>query len=173
MSDCYVGEIRMWGGTFAPMDWAFCDGSALPISQYDTLFTLIGTTYGGDGQQTFNLPDLRGRLPLHMGQGPGLSGRVIGENFGSEAVTLDSMNIPAHTHLISAGGDATTAAPGGSYLGNSIGFSLYSAANPDSVMSAAAVGMSAGTAAQPHSNVMPALCVNFIIALTGNFPSRN
>lgn len=85
MSDCFVGEIRMFGGTFAPMDWAFCDGSTMPISQYDVLYSLIGTTYGGDGVTNFKLPDLRGRIPVHMGQGPGLTNRAIGTSFGTEA----------------------------------------------------------------------------------------
>ncbi|HBA72762.1 MAG: hypothetical protein A2X82_17185 [Geobacteraceae bacterium GWC2_55_20] len=173
MSDCYTGEIRMFGGTFAPMDWAFCDGSVLEINQYSALFALIGTTYGGDGTTTFKLPDLRGRLPLHMGQGAGLSNRPLATAIGTETETLDPTNIPAHNHLISTGGDGTTAAPNGNYPGNSVGFSFYSNATPDSVMNASTVGMSSSTAAQPHSNVMPALCVNFIIALSGYFPTRD
>lgn len=172
MSECFAGEIRMFGGTFAPMDWAFCDGSTLQISQYDVLYSLIGTTYGGDGVTNFKLPDLRGRLPIHMGQGPDLTSRVLGESFGTETVSLDSTNIPAHTHLINAGGDGTTAAPAGSYPGNSVGFSLYSAANAESLMNPAAVGMSAVTPVQSHANVMPCQCVNFIIALNGIYPQR-
>lgn len=170
MSECFIGEIRMFGGNFAPMDWAFCDGSTLPISQYDALYSLIGTTYGGDGVTNFNLPDLRGRIPVHMGQGPTLTNRPIGSSFGEEAVTLNETQIPAHTHMINAGGDATTAAPAGAYPGNA-NFALYSAATPDSTMNPAAVGP-VGTA-QPHSNVMPSLCINYIIALSGYFPTRD
>lgn len=172
MSEGFIGEIRMFGGTYAPMDWAFCDGSTLQISQYDALYSLIGTTYGGDGTTNFKLPDLRGRLPIHMGQGPDLTSRVLGQSFGTETVTLDSTNISAHNHQISVGAPATTAAPAGNYLGNSVGLSLYSAANADSLMNPAAVGMSAGSPAQPHANVMPCQCVNFIIALYGIFPQR-
>lgn len=172
MSECYVGEIRMFGGTFAPMDWAFCDGSTLPINQYDVLYSVIGTMYGGDGVTNFKLPDLRGRIPVHMGQGPGLTNRQIGTSFGTENETLQVAQIPSHTHVISAGGPGTTVAPGGNYPGNSIGFSLYSAAAPDSLMNPASVGSSPPTPAQPHSNVMPAQCVNFIIATNGYFPQR-
>lgn len=162
----------MFGGNYAPMDWALCDGSSLPISVYDVLFSLIGTTYGGDGVQNFNLPDLRGRVPIHMGQGPGLSSRLLGDAPGTEQETLQTSHIPAHTHVISAGGDGTTAAPGGNYPGNSAGFNLYSAASPDSVMNQAAVGPSGTSSAQPHSNLMPTQCVNFIIALNGYYPQR-
>lgn len=172
MSECFTGEIRMFGGTFAPMDWAFCDGSTLQISQYDVLYSLIGTTYGGDGTTNFKLPDLRGRLPIHMGQGPDLTSRVLGQSFGTETVTLDSTNIPSHNHLINAGAPATTAAPSGNYLGDSVGLSLYSAATADSLMNPVAVGMSAGSPALPHANVMPCQCVNFIIALNGIYPQR-
>lgn len=172
MSDCFIGEIRMFGGNFAPMDWALCDGSTLSINDYSALYALIGTTYGGDGSTNFKLPDLRGRVPLHRGQGTGLTPRTIENSFGAETVTLDTTQIPSHSHVISAGGDATTAAPAGKYPGNSAGFGLYSAAAPDSTMNQAAVGPSATTTAQPHSNLMPTLCVNFIIALNGEFPQR-
>lgn len=172
MSDCFIGEIRMFGGTFAPMDWAFCDGSTLPINQYDLLFSVIGATYGGDGTTNFKLPDLRGRIPVHMGQGPGLTLRNIGNSFGTETETLLTAHIPSHTHAISAGGSGTTVAPAGNYPGNSINFSLYSAAAPDSLMNPSSVGSSPSTPAQPHANVMPALCVNFIIATNGYLPTR-
>jgi len=173
MSDQFVGEIRMFGGTFAPMDWAFCDGSTLRISDYDVLFSVIGTTYGGDGITTFKLPDMRGRVPLHKGQGAGLTSRSIGSTFGNETVTLDATQIPAHNHLISVGGNATTAAPAGSYLGNSVGFSLYSSAASDSTMNASVTSTYPNGVVQPHSNLMPALCINYIIALTGIFPTQN
>lgn len=172
MSDAFVGEIRMFGGSYAPQDWAFCDGSTLPISSYSTLYSVLGTTYGGDGQNTFKLPDLRGRLPVHMGQGTGMTPRVIGQQFGTEAETLQVTHIPAHSHVISVGGDGSTAAPGGNYPGNSMNFSLYSGAAPDSLMNQAAVGSSPPTPAQAHANLMPAQCVNFIIALNGYFPPK-
>lgn len=161
----------MFGGTFAPMDWAFCDGSTLPINQYDVLFAVIGTIYGGDGVTNFKLPDLRGRIPVHMGQGSGLTPRVIGQQFGTETETLQTAHIPAHSHVISAGGNGTTVASNGNYPGNS-NFPLYSGAVPDSLMDPAAVGSSPPTPAQPHSNLMPAQCVNFIIATNGYFPPR-
>jgi len=170
MSECFIGEIRMFGGNFAPQDWALCDGSTLPINGNDALYALIGTTYGGDGVTNFKLPDLRCRIPIHKGQGPGLTTRVIGNSFGSETVTLNVTQIPAHTHLISAGGDATSAAPAGGYPGNA-NFSLYSEAAPDSTMNPAVVGPMG--AAQPHPNVMPSLCINFIIALSGYFPTQS
>jgi microcystin-dependent protein len=154
------------------MDWALCDGSTLQISQYDVLFAVLGTMYGGDGMTTFKLPDLRGRVPVHMGQGTGLTPRPIGSAFGTEAETLQTAHIPAHTHAISAGGNGTAAAPGGNYPGNSTGFSLYTTAAADSLMNQASVGSSPPTPAQSHSNLMPTLCVNFIIATTGYFPQR-
>lgn len=174
MSEYFVGEIRMFGGNFEPMDWAFCDGRTLQISDYDVLYTLIGTTYGGNGSTNFNLPDLRGRIPIHMGQGPNLTNRLIGGSFGAEGVTLQAANIPAHTHVINTGAAATTAAPANNYPGNSVGFNLYSsAAAPDSTMNPAAVEASGGVPGpQPHSNLMPTLCVNFIIALSGIYPDR-
>lgn len=173
MSDAYFGEIRMFGGNFAPMDWALCDGSLLPINQYDVLYSVIGTTYGGDGVTNFKLPDLRGRVPIHMGQGTGLTPRMIGSAFGTETETLQVSHIPAHNHVISAGGAATTAAPAGNYPGNS-SFNLYSAAAPDSLMNLAAVGQSPIAPPQPHSNLMPTQCVNFIIATTNAlYPVRS
>lgn len=172
MSDQFVGEIRMFGGPFAPMDWAFCDGSTLPISGNETLYSVIGTIYGGNGTTNFNLPDLRGRVPVHMGQGQGLTNREIGTSFGTENETLQVTHIPSHNHAISAGGPGTSAAPGGNYPGDSAGFNLYSTAAADSLMNQASVGSSPPTPAQPHSNVMPGQCVNFIIATNGYFPQR-
>lgn len=162
----------MFGGNYAPPNWALCDGRTLPISGNEPLYSLIGKTYGGDGVTNFNLPDLRGRIPLHMGQGTNLTNRVLGNSFGAETVTLNTLQIPAHTHVISAGADATTAAPANAYPGNSAGLSLYSSATSDSTMGSAAVGPSATNPVQPHSNLMPTQCVNFIIALTGLFPER-
>lgn len=172
MSDAFVGEIRMFGGSFAPVDWALCDGSTLPINQYDVLFSVIGTLYGGDGVNNFKLPDFRGRIPVHMGTGQGLTPRNIGNAFGTETETLQVAHIPAHTHVISVGDGATTAAPAGNYLGNSTNFSLYSTVAPDSLLNQAAVGSSPGQSL-PHSNIMPSLCVNFIIATNGYYPQRS
>lgn len=171
MSSPFVGEIRMFGGNFAPAGWALCDGQLLPISENDTLFTLIGTTYGGDGQTTFALPDLQGRLPVHQGTGAGLSTRVIGEKSGVENVTLTTNQIPSHTH--SALGQSATGnqpSPAGNvWAASSLNQFSSSAANV--TMNAASIGNSGGN--QPHDNFMPYLCVNFIISLFGIFPTQN
>lgn len=174
MSECFVGEIRMFGGNYAPVQWAMCEGQFLPISQNDALFSLLGTIYGGDGVNTFALPDLRGRVPIHMGQGPGLSTRVIGQSFGSENVTLTGQNLPNHTHALNAAsGDGTSNNPAGNILGagtNTV--QVYNSAVTAPVsMNGAAVGTTGGS--QAHSNLMPTQCVNFIIALYGIYPSRN
>lgn len=170
MSECYLGEIRIFAGNYAPMDWELCDGRPMPIAEYQALYALIGTTYGGDGVNTFNLPDLRGRLPLHMGTGPGLTPRTIGSSFGTEREVLGLTQIPAHTHNINVGADSLSASPGGNYLGNSA-FALYSAAATDSTMAPAAVGSSGGSGSS-HDNMMPSLGLNYIIALNGYFPPR-
>jgi len=169
MATAYVGEIRMFAGNFAPQGWALCDGQVLAIADNEVLFQLIGTTYGGDGQQTFAVPDLRSRVPVHQGQGPGLSPRVIGESGGEEAVTLTTGAMSAHAHpaaASSAGGGSTTPAGGvwASWSGT-----RYSAQTPNSVMSPAAAGAAGGS--QPHDNMAPFQAVNFIISLFGVFPS--
>jgi len=165
MSEPYVGEIRMFGGNFAPSGWMFCEGQLLPISEYDVLFNLIGTTYGGDGQSTFALPDLRGRLPIHMG-----SGFVQGANGGVENVTLTTNQIPAHTHTVSATTNSNTASlPGGNFLAS--GPDIYDQNKPGTTTMAAAIGPFGGS--QPHSNFQPYLCVNFILSLFGIFPSQS
>jgi len=174
MSENFVGEIRMFGGNFAPVKWAMCEGQLLPISQNDALFSLLGTIYGGDGKSTFALPDLRGRVPIHKGQGPGLSPRVIGQRFGSEAVTLTGQEMPNHTHsLNAASGDGTSNNPADNVLGASTNtVQIYNSANTAPVsMNAAAVKTTGGS--QAHSNLMPTQCVNFIIALYGIYPSRS
>lgn len=173
MSDQFVGEIRMFAGTYEPMNWAFCDGRSLQISQYNLLYAAIGSTYGGNGSTTFNLPDLRGRVPVHMGTGAGLTPRVIGSKMGTESETLQVTDIPAHSHMISAGGDGTTITPTGKYPGNSVGFSLYATGAPDALMNQGTVGSFPATPAQPHSNLMPSLCVSFIIATDGYFPTQS
>src|SRR5438477_229788 len=171
MSTPFVGEIRMFPGNFAPAGWAFCDGSLLPISENDVLFQLIGTTFGGDGQTTFALPDLRGRVPMHQGTNPGTgSSYTLGELAGVESVTLTTQQIPAHTHALTA----TTAAgtqpnPGGNLLANSQGPQPYIQENPDGNLNAQALGSAGGS--QPHDNLQPYLGINFIISLFGIFPS--
>jgi microcystin-dependent protein len=166
VADPFVGEIRMFGGNFAPRGWAFCDGSVLPISQNEALFSLIGTTYGGDGQSTFNLPDLRGRLPIHQG-----GGFVIGQSAGTEAVTLTLNQIPQHTHAVSARTSATAGSPSGAVYGGNTTTTIYTANPPSAQMNAAMVGIGGGS--QPHDNMMPYGVVSFIIALEGIYPSRN
>jgi microcystin-dependent protein len=172
MSSPFVGEIRMFAGNFAPLGWAFCDGQLLAITENETLFNLIGTTYGGDGQQTFALPDLRGRVPIHQGAGSGLSPRILGQMGGVEELTLTDAQLPSHNHpLVAAATPAqATAEPTGS-LPAIATTALYSAPNSGTLaMDPAAVGNSGGS--QPHNNLAPFLCVNFIISLFGIFPQQ-
>ncbi|MCA0026975.1 MULTISPECIES: tail fiber protein [unclassified Mesorhizobium] len=165
MAQPYVGEVRMFAGNFQPAGWMFCQGQLLPISENETLFQLIGTTYGGDGQSTFALPDLRGRLPLNQGNGFFLAG-----NGGIEEVALSIQQIPAHSHPMLAsntlGNDPN---PGGHLAAESSAISLYSNAAPSVAMGASSTSLIG--LAQPHSNYQPYLCVNFIISLFGIFPS--
>jgi microcystin-dependent protein len=163
----YVGEIRMFGGNFAPAGWAFCDGSLLSIAENETLFQLIGTTYGGDGQETFALPDLRGRIPIHEG-----NGHVMGEAAGVESVTLTTLQLPAHGHaVLAAQGLALDANPGGRLLAETRGTDLYFEGAPGAPLAPAAMTPAGGS--QPHQNLMPYLCVNFIISLFGTFPTSS
>jgi microcystin-dependent protein len=172
MGEPYVGEIRMFGGNFAPAGWMLCEGQPLPISENDVLFTLIGTTYGGDGQETFNLPNLAGRFPMHMGTGPSGATYQIGEIGGSEEVTLTVQQIPSHVHPVTA----TSANGGQSTPVNNVfaavqsGNAMYNDQAPNGTMNAAAVTGSGGS--QPHENLAPYLCINFIISLFGRFPSQ-
>lgn len=166
MGTPYIGEIRMFGGNFAPLGWAFCNGALLPISEYDALFNLIGTTYGGDGQETFALPDLQGRVPVHMS-----NTHPIGEQSGVENVTLTTQQIPAHSHIMLGNNtDAGQASPSNNVYANTSGFDLYFP-DADNTMNPAVVTQSGGN--QPHDNMMPYLCVTFIISLFGIFPSPN
>lgn len=175
MATPFIAEIRMFGGTFAPRQYAFCNGQLISIAQNTALFALIGTTYGGNGTTTFGLPDLRGRVPVHQGQGPGLSNYVLGQQSGVENVTLQTSQIPAHNHTASglaAPGNQTS--PGGATWATiSAGrnpLPLYS--NQGGVlMNTTAVGATGG--GQPHENMKPFLAITFIIALQGIFPSRN
>ena len=170
MGTPYIGEIRIFAGNFAPAGWMFCDGAQLPISEYDTLFNLIGTTYGGDGQQTFNLPDLRGRVPIHQGTGGG-STYVIAQSGGVENVTLTTQQTPAHTHqLLATTSIGTQTSPGGNMLANSQGPQPYIQEDPDGSLNAGMLSGSGG-GGQPHSNMQPYLGINFIISLFGVYPT--
>ncbi|RQO63029.1 phage tail protein [Paucibacter sp. KBW04] len=171
MANPFVGEIRMFGGNFAPAGWMFCDGSTLPISEYETLFNLIGTTYGGDGQQSFALPDLRGRLPMHQGQSPGSGGHTLGEIGGVEDVTLMVPHLPAHSHQLSASSTVAVATAGPSgVLAASSSAQYYGSGQPTSDMAAVAITSQGGS--QPHSNMAPFQTVSFIISLFGIYPSQ-
>jgi microcystin-dependent protein len=171
MADPFTGEIRLFAGSFAPTGWAFCNGQLLAINDYQNLFALIGTTFGGDGQSTFALPDLRGRVPMHFGQGPGLQSRTLGESGGSEQVTLTSAQMPVHTHtLMASNADGTRAAPAGNLWARSEALG-FSADPPDADMHPASVSSSGGS--QPHENMMPFVGLNFIIALDAIFPQPN
>lgn len=174
MANQYVGEIRMFAGNFAITGWAECNGQLLPIAQNTALFSIIGTFYGGNGVQTFALPDLRGRVPIHQGQGLGLSTYVIGEQGGSENITLLQTEIPAHNHLVNGvGSGGTQASPVNGYPAiESTGTAFnYSTAAPTGQMSPATIVNTGGS--QPHSNIQPYLSITFLIALQGIFPSRN
>lgn len=166
MSQPYVGEIRMFGGNFAPQGWAFCDGAAMSIAQNEVLFNLIGTTYGGDGVQTFNLPDLRGRLPVHQG-----GSFTIGQLAGTENVTLITSQIPSHNHQVGAKTDANTSSPSGAEYGGNAPISIYTANAPSVQMNAGMIGNNSGSL--PHSNMMPYGVLSFIISLFGIFPTQN
>jgi microcystin-dependent protein len=166
----FIGEIRMFAGTFAPAGWAFCNGQLLPIAEHDALFTLIGTTYGGDGQNTFALPDLQGRIPIHQGTGAGLSPRVLGQAGGTESVTLTQNQIPAHGHtLLGSTNVATLTDPGGNVLAQSGTFDAYQS-DPSLNAPMAAQSISPLGGSQPHENMQPFVVVSFIIALVGIFP---
>lgn len=177
MSTPYIGEIRMFGfGTRgAPNGWQACDGSLLPIAEYDALFALIGTTYGGDGQVTFGVPDLRGRLPIHQGQGPGLSQYVIGQRAGTETVTVLPTQMPAHTHTaVATSAAATSLTPGTTILPAAVSGDTFYATD---LTGATAIAMSAESTSlaggsQPHENCMPTLTVQYCIATEGIFPSQ-
>jgi len=171
MAQPYVGEIRMFGGNFAPAGWMLCDGQLLPISENETLFQLIGTTYGGDGESTFALPNLQSRVPIHQGSNGGQT-FVLAETGGAEAVTLTVQQLPAHNHPLLATSDTATApGPGGNLAGTTnVAKKIYAgAASPTAAMAPASIGPTGGS--QPHENLQPYLCINFIISLFGIFPS--
>lgn len=165
MAQPYVGEIRIFAGNFAPAGWMFCEGQLLPISENETLFQLIGTTYGGDGQNAFALPDLRGRLPIHQG-----NGFILAETGGTEEVTLTVSQIPSHTHVLLASTSiASDANPGGKLAAQTSTFDFYQTTEGSAAMANQSLSSVGGS--QPHTNFQPYLCVNFIISLFGIFPS--
>ena len=168
----YVGEIRMFAGNFAPNGWMFCEGQTLPIAENEVLFQLIGTTYGGDGEETFNLPNLASRVPIHMGTGPDGTTYQLGEMAGTEQETLTTQQIPSHNHPFTV-----STLPGGTnnpatdkVLASSPSVTMYINDSADNVLNTAAVTPVGGS--QPHENTQPFLCINFIISLFGVFPSQ-
>jgi microcystin-dependent protein len=168
----FIGQIIMFGGNFAPRGWAFCDGQLLPISSNSALFSILGTTYGGDGRTTFALPDLRSRVAIHPGRGPGLSDYRLGQKGGAENVTLTANQIPSHNHAIRAantGGDDTNPTTANGF--GSASDDLYIEDAPSSTMQSGIVTNTGGS--QAHTNIQPFQCVNFIIALQGIYPSRS
>ncbi len=172
MSEPFVGEIRMFAGNFAPRGWAYCDGQLLAVSQNDALFSLLGTIYGGDGRTTYGLPDLRGRIPLHQGQGPGLSSRKLGSKGGGEKVTLTTNQLASHTHDFNANTAAQTgSAPQGKVLADPAPGRLFRDVAQNVNLASTSIANTGG--GQPHTNLMPTLCVHFIVALFGIYPSRN
>ena len=172
MSEPFVGEIRMFAGNFAPRGWAFCDGQLLAVSQNDALFSLLGTIYGGDGRTTFGLPDLRGRVPIHAGTGPGLSPRRLGAKAGSESETVTVNQLPAHSHALQGTTNlADSPNPQGRVPARSTTVDLYIQEAPTESLAADSISQLGGS--RSHTNLMPFLCIHFIIALFGIYPSRS
>lgn len=172
MADQFVGEIRMFAGNYAPVGWAFCNGQLISIAANEALYSLLGTTYGGDGTTNFGLPNLMGRLPVGQGAGPGLTPRNLGQAGGSETVTLVATQMTAHSHQ--AGGQSangTEGSPVNEFWATASQFQRYSSTAPDVAMNPGAIGLVGGN--QPHENRMPALTASFIIALDGIYPSRS
>ena len=172
MSTPYLGELKVISWNFAPRGWAFCNGQLLPINQNQALFALLGTTYGGDGQQTFALPNLEGSVPMHFGTNGGGSQFVLGQRGGETQHTLSLTEMPTHTHTVAvASGTGTSQAPGGNYWASLAQANPYSNATPNTSMNPAAIDSVGGS--QPHDNLAPYLVLNIIIALQGIFPSQN
>jgi microcystin-dependent protein len=171
MAQPYVGEIRMFAGNFAPAGWLFCEGQLLPISENEVLFQLIGTTYGGDGESTFSLPDLQGRIPIHQGTSAGVT-YTVGEKGGAEEITLTVQQIPTHNHgFVATSNLADVPSPANAILGISSTTNVFFNDPPSALM--AVNGVSGNGGSQPHTNFQPYLCVNFIISLFGIFPSQS
>ncbi|TCO70007.1 phage tail protein [Marinisporobacter balticus] len=172
MCESYIGEIRMFAGNYAPRNWAFCDGQLLPISNFNALYSLLGTTYGGDGYTTFALPDMRGRIPLHFGYGAGLSNRLIGQKFGQEQASLTLSQIPSHNHPMQASSDVATAtSPNETILATAQKDFYISAGTNQQNLHPQTIEESGSS--QAHYNMQPSLCVNFIISLRGEYPPRH
>jgi microcystin-dependent protein len=177
MADPFLGEIKMFGGNFAPQGWAQCDGQLLTIAQYSALFSILGTTYGGDGETTFGLPEMRGRVPVHQGTGPSLTNRPLGQKSGAEQNTLAVTNMPAHSHVLDVklkgnSDRAREREPSGNSLAEGRE-DMYKTAAPDVDMHEGSIAATAAETGggQPVNNMQPYIVVNFIIALTGVFPS--
>lgn len=170
MSQPYVGEIRMFAGNFAPVGWAFCDGHLLPIAENETLFQVIGTMYGGDGQSTFALPDLRGRVPVHTGQGPGLTfDYPVGDQQGVESVTLSTTQTPVHSHaFLASTGQGAANTPAGNIVASPSVTKLHRLTTPSDPLAATMIGPAGGS--QPHENMMPYVAINYIVSLFGVYP---
>lgn len=172
MSEGFIGEIRLFAGNFAPRGWALCDGQLLATSSNSDLFSLLGTMYGGDGETTFGLPDLRGRVPMHAGTGPGLSPRSAGQKGGAQTVTLTTNQLPSHTHTMSASTDvANKSSPAGNVVAQSSTVDLYVEDAPTTPLAQNAVSDVGGN--QAHPNLQPTQCVHFIISLFGLYPLRS
>ena len=174
----FIGEIRLFAGTYAPQGWLLCQGQVISISDNETLFVLLGTTYGGDGQSTFGLPNLQGTLPIGQGQGLGLTNRIIGQQLGSEDVTLTRAQIPAHSHTVFATtAAATTVTPGPGVMlatvPNAQGFYDGGTPNPPTKAAFSSKAVAVAGNSQPHSNHMPTASINYIIATAGIFPSQS
>lgn len=171
MPEPYVGEIRMFAGNFAPAGWMTCEGQTLPIAENEVLFQLIGTTYGGDGEETFNLPNLASRVPIHMGTGPDGTTYQLGEQAGTEQETLTVQQIPNHTHpMLASTNTASAQTPATNVIAKSTQIDLFINATPSDPLNANAITPAGGS--QPHENVQPFLCINFIISLFGVFPQQ-
>ncbi|MFC3679477.1 phage tail protein [Bacterioplanoides pacificum] len=177
MADPYVAEIRLFAGNYAPTRWALCNGQILPITQNSALFSLIGTTYGGDGRSTFGLPDMQGRIPVHQGTGPGLSRRPLGQKYGAESISLLASQMPSHSHHFQVSSDSASAAtPSNMVLGSVESPDAFYTMTPES--GAALTQMNKNSTintghSQPHSNMMSYQAITFILSLTGIYPSRN
>jgi microcystin-dependent protein len=170
MDQPYIGEIRMFAGNFAPNGWMFCEGQPLPIAENEALFQLIGTTYGGDGEETFNLPNLASRVPIHMGTGPDGTTYQLGEMAGTEQETLTVQQIPNHSHPFTASTNAAQeSSPANNVLAQSTVADMFIQDSPDGALAPSSVQPAGGS--QPHDNTQPFLCINFIISLFGVFPS--
>ncbi len=174
MSDVYIGEIRMFGFDRAPLGWFLCDGSLQSIAENEVLYSLIGTTYGGDGLTTFGMPDLRGRVPLHQGQGTGLSNYVVGQKAGTEVVVLSAQQMPQHTHALYAATTGTrTATASNNVLASGEADLFNRDADNANAVSLSSAHISYSGNSMPHENMQPSLCVNFCIAAVGAYPSRS